>query len=310
MKKQHSLWQERFRPQTLDQYICSNDLKEKFQSFIDSNDIPHLILAGSAGLGKSSLARLLVNNIDCDYIILNASDENGIDTIREKVKSFASSASFKPLKIIVLEEASFLTGPAQEALKNIIEEFSDKTRFIFTANYLGKIVEPIQSRCEVYEFIAPPKAEIAKHITKNILDVLNIEYDLREVAQLINDCYPDIRSTVKYLQTNTIGDKFVYNSKNTHLNKQILNLLVKPTKTIWFDIRQLIANHPMDDYQPLIEYLFKHVDEFSKGNEAEIIIELDNHQYFQKSVPDKEINICALFSKLTKIITRKNILNS
>jgi replication factor C small subunit len=152
MKKQHSLWIERFRPQTLDQYICSDELKQKFQSFIDNNDIPHLILAGAAGMGKSSLARLLVHNIDCDYLILNASDENGIDTIREKVKSFASSASFKPLKIIILEEASFLTGPAQEALKNIIEEFSDKTRFIFTANYLGKIVEPIQSRCEIYEF--------------------------------------------------------------------------------------------------------------------------------------------------------------
>lgn len=308
MKKQHSLWIERFRPQTLDQYICSDELKQKFQSFIDNNDIPHLILAGAAGMGKSSLARLLVHNIDCDYLILNASDENGIDIIREKVKSFASSASFKPLKIIILEEASFLTGPAQEALKNIIEEFSDKTRFIFTANYLGKIVEPIQSRCEIYEFALPPKSEIAKHITKNILDELGIAYELKDVAQLIKDCYPDIRSTIKYLQTNTVNNEFKYNSKNTHLNKQILDLLIKPPKTVWFDIRQLIADHPMDDYQPLIEHLFQHIDEYGKGHEAEIIIELDNHQYFQKSVPDKSINIMSLFSKITKIITKKQIL--
>jgi DNA polymerase III delta prime subunit len=308
MKKEHSLWIERFRPQTLQQYVCSADLKEKFQSFIDSNDIPHLILAGSAGLGKSSLARLLVNNINCDYIILNASDENGIDIIREKVKSFASSASFKPLKVVILEEASFLTGPAQEALKNIIEEFSEKTRFVFTANYLGKIVNPIQSRCEVYEFTAPSKGEVAKHVIQNILDVVGIEYDLKEVAQLINDCYPDIRATVKYLQANTLNSKFKYNSKNTYLNKQILDALVKPSKTVWADIRQLIANQPMDDYQPLIEYLFKHVDEYSKGNEAEIIIELDNHQFFQKSVPDKEINIMAMFSKIIKTITKKQIL--
>ena len=129
--KTHSLWVELFRPQNLEKYIGSEENKKRFQSFIDKNDIPHIILAGSAGLGKSSLARLLVNNINCDYIILNASDENGIDVIREKVKSFASSASFKPLKIVVLEEASFLTGPAQEALKNIIEEFSENTRFIF-----------------------------------------------------------------------------------------------------------------------------------------------------------------------------------
>jgi replication factor C small subunit len=308
MKKEHSLWIERFRPQTLQQYVCSADLKEKFQSFIDNNDIPHLILAGSAGLGKSSLARLLVNNINCDYIILNASDENGIDIIREKVKSFASSASFKPLKVVILEEASFLTGPAQEALKNIIEEFSEKTRFVFTANYLGKIVDPILSRCELYEFTAPSKGEVAKHVTQNILDVVGIEYDLKEVAQLINDCYPDIRATVKYLQANTLNGKFKYNSKNTYLNKQILDALIKPSKTVWTDIRQLIANQPMDDYQPLIEYLFKHVDEYSKGNEAEIIIELDNHQFFQKSVPDKEINIMAMFSKIIKTITKKQIL--
>jgi replication factor C small subunit len=308
MKKEHSLWIERFRPQTLQQYVCSFELKEKFQSFIDSNDIPHLILAGSAGLGKSSLARLLVNNINCDYIILNASDENGIDIIREKVKSFASSASFKPLKVVILEEASFLTGPAQEALKNIIEEFSEKTRFIFTANYLGKIVDPIQSRCEVYEFTAPSKGEVAKHVTQNILDVVGVEYDLKEVAQLINDCYPDIRATVKYLQANTLNGKFKYNSKNTYLNKQILDALIKPSKTVWADIRQMIANQPMDDYQPLIEYLFKHVDEYSKGNEAEIIIELDNHQFFQKSVPDKEINIMAMFSKIIRTITKKQIL--
>jgi len=308
MKKEHSLWIERFRPQTLQQYVCSPELKEKIQSFIDSNDIPHLILAGSAGLGKSSLARLLVNNINCDYIILNASDENGIDVIREKVKSFASSASFKPLKVVILEEASFLTGPAQEALKNIIEEFSEKTRFIFTANHLGKIVDPIQSRCEVYEFTAPSKGEVAKHVTQNILDVVGIEYDLKEVAQLINDCYPDIRATVKYLQSNTLNGKFKYNSKNTYLNKQILNALIKPSKNVWTDVRQIIANQPMDDYQPLIEYLFKHVDEYSNNNEAEIIIELDNHQFFQKSVPDKEINIMAMFSKIIKTITKKQIL--
>jgi replication factor C small subunit len=303
--KEHSLWQERFRPQTLEQYICSPELKEKFQSFITNNDIPHLILAGSAGLGKSSLARLLVNSIDCDFIILNASDENGIDVIREKVKSFASSASFKPLKVVVLEEASYLTGPAQEALKGVIEDFSEKTRFIFTANYLGKIVEPIQSRCEVIEYTSPAKRDVAKHITQNILDVVGVEYELKDIALLINDCYPDIRATVKYLQSNTTNNKFVYNPKNIPLNKQIIVILKKPTKTSWAEIRQLLADNPIDDYQPVIEYLFNNMNEYATGNEAEITIELDNHQYFQKSVPDKEINICALFSKILKIIGKK-----
>lgn len=303
----HSLWIEAFRPQNLEQYICSNELKEKFQSFIDSNDIPHLILAGSAGLGKSSLARILIKNMNCDYLLLNASDENGIDTIREKVKSFASSASFKPLKIIVLEEASFLTGPAQEALKDIIEQFSEKTRFIFTANNLGKIIEPIQSRCEIINYIAPSKADIARHVVKNILDVLKVEYDIKEVALLINDCYPDIRATVKYLQSNTKNNKFIYSSSNTYTNKRVLDILKKPTKTSWTEIRQILVDNPIDDYQSVIEYLYEHIEEYGKGKEAEIIIELDNHQYFQKSVPDKEINAMAMFSKLLKLLNNKII---
>jgi replication factor C small subunit len=117
--KKHSLWVEAYRPSNLDTYLCDDDLKLRFKTFIENNDIPHCIFAGTAGLGKSTLAKLLVKNVKCDYLYLNASDENGIDVIREKVKIFASSASFQPLKVVILEEASFLTQPAQEALKQI-----------------------------------------------------------------------------------------------------------------------------------------------------------------------------------------------
>jgi replication factor C small subunit len=306
-KKPHSLWIERFRSQTLDQYVCEPELKEKFQSFIDKNEIPSLILAGHAGLGKSTLARLLVKNMDCDYIIIKTSDENGIDTIREKVKSFASSASFKPLKVIIMEESSNLTAQAQEALKEVIEDFSEKTRFIFTTNHLGKTVEPLRSRCEVYEFQAPPKADIAKHLTINILDVLGIEYDLKDVAKLINDCYPDIRATIKYLQSNTSNNIFKYNPKNTYLSKQILDILMKPTKTSWVDIRQLVVNNPADDYSNIITYLFKHIEEYSRGNEGEVAVELDETQWRLKVVPDKEICLAAMFSKILKVIGKKQL---
>ena len=128
MKKQHTLWIEKYRSQTLEQYIGNDAVKDRISGCIETNDIPHFIFAGTAGTGKTTLAKLIVSNIKCDYIYLNASDENGIDMIREKVKGFASSATFNPLKVVILDEADFLTQPAQAALRNIIEEYSINTR--------------------------------------------------------------------------------------------------------------------------------------------------------------------------------------
>ena len=146
MKKQHTLWIEKYRSQTLEQYIGNDTVKARIADCIASNDIPHFIFAGTAGTGKTTLAKLIVNNIKCDYVYLNASDENGIDMIREKVKGFASSATFNPLKVVILDEADFLTQPAQAALRNIIEEYSINTRFILTCNYIERLIEPLTSR--------------------------------------------------------------------------------------------------------------------------------------------------------------------
>lgn len=302
MNKQHTLFVERFRPTQLENYLCSPKLREKAEKWIKNNDIPHLIFAGEAGLGKSTLARLLTSQINCDSLIIKTSDENGIDTIREKVKSFASAASFSPLKIIIMEEAANLTGPAQEALKEIVEDYSLTTRFIFTTNHLGKIVRPLQSRCEVWNFGGVNKGEIAKHIVNYILEPENIEYDLNDLVKLINKYYPDIRSTVKYLQS-CINDKvFKYIPANNNIFEQILVILQKPNSKSWSEIRQLINNSDNNDYQELIELLFNNLDKFAKGKESGIVIELDNHQWFQRSVPDKEINIMALISKILNIL--------
>lgn len=302
MNKQHTLFIERFRPTELENYLSSPIIREKAEKWIKENDIPHLIFAGSAGLGKSTLARLLVKKLNCDYLIIKTSDENGIDTIREKVKSFASAASFNPLKIVVMEEAANLTGPAQEALKEVVEDYSMTTRFIFTTNHLGKIVEPLRSRCETFEFKGVSKGDIAKHLVTYILEPEGIEYDIQDVALLINAYYPDIRSTVKYLQGCITDNKFKFIPPNYDLGKQILAILEKPNNKSWSEIRQLVVNSNLDEYQTVIEFLFENLEKFSKGKEAEIVIELDNHQYFQKSVPDKEINISALFAKILNIL--------
>ena len=303
--KQHTLWIEKYRSQTLDQYIGNDTIKNRITDCINKNDIPHFIFAGTAGTGKTTLAKIIVNNIKCDYIYLNASDENGIDVIREKVKIFASTATFQPLKIVILDEADFLTQPAQAALRNLMEEYSQTTRFVLTCNYIDKLIEPIQSRCEVHKLIPPSKGNVARHVCLNILEVENITYNVQDVASLINEYYPDIRSINKYLQAGIKDNTFVNSILKVNIGTNIVNLLKSPNSKTWSECRQLIVNEQLDDYQPIIEHLFEHLAEYSNGHDAEITIELDNHQFFQKSVPDKEINMAALLAKIIKIIKIK-----
>jgi replication factor C small subunit len=215
MKKQeHTLWKEKYRSKTLAEYVGNEKIKNDFTKFIKNNDIPDLLLVGRPGTGKTTLAKLLYNTMDCDYIYINASDENGIETIREKVKQFAMTASFKPLKLIVLDEADFLTKEAQAALRNIMETYSLKTRFILTANYLPKIIEALQSRCEIYQITPPSKRDVAQHIAENILDKEKIKYDIKDVAKVINIWYPDIRKTISTLNTLVEGDAIVIDDKS------------------------------------------------------------------------------------------------
>lgn len=308
MTKINSLWVEAFRPTTLDKYLCDPELKERFQEFIDKNDIPHCIFAGSAGLGKSTLARLLVKNIKCDYLIINASDENGIETIREKVKSFASSASFQPLKVIILEEASFLTGPAQEALKDIIEEYSVTTRFIFTCNYLEKITAPIRSRCNgnIFTFSNTPKSLIAEHLSTNILDIEGIKYDIKDLVKLINYCYPDIRATIGLMQSCVKDGVFSWKEPDINWLNDIINILAKRDKKAWYEIRQIVANNPVDNFQSIYRYLFDNLDKFSHGHDAEISVILDDALWHSNMVFDKEINFAATTAKILE--TNKKII--
>jgi replication factor C small subunit len=302
MSKKHTLWVEAYRSQTLEQYIGNDAVKNRISDFIKTNDVPHLILAGTAGVGKTTLAKLIANNIKCDYLYLNASDENGIDVIREKVKGFASSAGFNPIKLVLLDEADFLTQPAQAALRNVIEEYALNTRFILTCNYIERLIEPLQSRCEIHRLTPPSKTEVAKHVCTNILDKEGIEYDIQEVAKVINQHYPDIRSIIKNLQAGVRDNKFIFTQENIHWHNSIVSILQKPDKNSWNQMRQIILDSQSDDYQALIEHLFENIDKFGKGHEAEIAIELDDTQWRSRAVPDKEINIVAMLSKILRIL--------
>ena len=190
--KDHGLLNEKYRPQTLDKFVGNDILKTQLQKFITQNDLVNMLFYGPAGSGKTTLAKLIVKNMDCDYLMINASDERGIETIRDKVSGFASSASFKPLKVVILDEADFLTIQAQASLRNVIETFSRTTRFIMTCNFVERIIDPLQSRCQVLKIVPPTKGDVAKHLA-GILKEENIEFELEDLKTIVNQYYPDLR---------------------------------------------------------------------------------------------------------------------
>ena len=296
--KQHTLWIEAYRPKNLDHYIGNDELKERVAGFITKNDIPHLLLHGSAGGGKTTLAKLIVGNIECDKLYMNASDENGIDVIRDKVKQFASAASFSPIKVVILDEADFLTQAAQAALRNVIEEYSLTTRFILTCNYIERIIDPLQSRCEIHKLVPPSKGAIAKHLCKNILDKESIKYDVKEIASLVNEYYPDVRSMIKNLQAGIKDNAFVTVKKNINWCIELVKQLKSRDNKAWYNIRQLIADEQVTDFQTAYRYMFDNLSEFSYGNDAELSIILDDFIWRGSVVPDKEINFSACIARI------------
>jgi replication factor C small subunit len=296
--KQHSLWIEKYRSQTLEQYVGNDAVKNRISDCIVKNDIPHFIFTGTAGTGKTTIAKLLVNNLNCSYLYINASDENGIDIIRDKVKSFAVTSSFKPLKVIILDEADFLTQAAQAALRNIIEEYSANTRFILTCNYIERLIEPLQSRCEIHILKPPSKGDVARHICTNILDVEEIKYELSNVALLVKEFYPDVRSIIKNLQAGIKDGKYEWVVLNTTWTKQLVEILKKRDKNAWYQIRQLVADNQVDDFQVAYSYMFEVLSEFSHGNDAQISVILDEYSWRANVIPDKEINFAAAIAKI------------
>ena len=235
---ENSLWVERYRSSNLEEYVGNDQIKKVVSKYLQTNDLQNLCLYGNAGTGKTTLAKMIVNNIDCDYLYINASDERGIETIREKVTGFASVMSFKPIKVVILDEADYLTIQAQASLRNVIETFSQQTRFILTCNYIERIIDPIQSRCQVLKIQPPSKKDIAVHL-KNILEKENVKFDIKDLGTAVNTFYPDLRKMINTLQSNTTDG--VLSLEGTSLLdanylKKVLYILQNPTKTSFRDI--------------------------------------------------------------------------
>ena len=301
----HSLWVEKYRPTTMDTYIGNEHLKSKVSLYLESGDLPHLLLYGRAGTGKTTLAKLLVNNIDCEYLYINASDENSVEVVRDKVKNFASTLGFQEMKVIILDECDYITPNAQAALRNLMETFSKNCRFILTCNYVERIIDPIQSRCQSFQIIPPDRKQVAQHLS-NILDNELIEYELDNIVTIVNGGYPDIRRVINGAQRQVVNNELVID-KNTIIQNdyklQVLEILEKQDKKNSFkNIRQLLADSKVTDFSDLFRLMFDTVDDWGKGHIAECILILSKYQQSDAIVVDKEINIMAMFTEIIGVI--------
>jgi replication factor C small subunit len=296
---ENSLWVERYRPSGLEGYVGNEHIIEKVKIYIENNDVPHLLLYGDAGTGKTTLAKIIVNAIDCDYLYINASDERGIDTLREKIRGFAASAGFRGWKLVILDEADFLTPAALAALRNLMETFSKNTRFILTCNYPEKIIDPIQSRCQTFEIIPPSKKDVAKRLNE-ILVTEGIQFEMQDLAVIVNSGYPDIRRVINAAQRQVINGKLVIDKQSSiesTYSEKIVDILKSgaDTKSKFTQIRQILADSKVRDYTKLYSTLYERVDEYAGNKVGTTIVNIAEAQYKDSLVVDKEINVMAMF---------------
>ena len=295
----HGLWVERYRPQDLSTYVGNEHLKTKVERFLDDGNVPHLLLYGRAGGGKTTLAKIIVNSIECDYLYINASDERNIDLVRDKLKTFASSIGFKPMKVVILDEADYLNvNSAQPALRNLMETFSAHCRFILTCNYVEKIIDPIQSRCQTYKIVPPSKKEVAVH-AKNILEKENISFDLDDLALVVTAGYPDLRKVINELQRMSINGKLSVDKDGMIHNEFKLQFLdaIRNGESIG-TIRKMVADSNFTEYTELYRLLYDEVESFGVDKMPEIIADISKGSYQDVLVVDKEINFIATVSNI------------
>ena len=302
----HSLWVEKYRPSKLDDYVGNEHLKNKVAGYIETEDVPHLLFFGKAGTGKTTLAKLIIKSIDCDYMILNASDENNVETVRTKVKNFASSMGFKKYKIIILDEFDYMTPNAQAILRNLMETFSKHCRFILTCNYVEKIIEPIQSRCQTFQITPPTKKDVAIQMSK-ILRAESVEFDPKDLVPIIDSSYPDIRKVINTCQMNSTKGKLkvdVQNLLENDYKMKVLDILKSndDKRNKYMKLRQALIDSKVTDFTDLFTLLYDKVDEYAGDNTSGVILLLADGQFKHFSAIDKEIPTAATLIQILNTI--------
>jgi replication factor C small subunit len=302
----NSLWVEKYRPRKLTEYVGNEHLKQKVSDYLQSGDVPHLLFFGKAGTGKTTLAKLIVNSISCDYIIINASDENNVDTVRNKVKGFASTIGFKDMKVIILDEFDYMTPNAQAILRNLMETFSKHCRFILTCNYVEKVIDPIQSRCQTFQIVPPSKKEVAVQISQ-ILGKEGVGFQPTDLVPIIDSSYPDIRKIINTCQLNSSQGKLKLDTTSvidSDIKSKVVEILKSndDKRNKWKNIRQAVADARIQDFTELYSFLYEKVDDYGGGNTSNIILILSESQHKDALVVDKEITFMSCIIQIVGIL--------
>jgi len=302
---EHLLWTEKYRPQTVEDCILPDRLKKPFQEYVNQKEIPNLLLNGGAGVGKTTVAKAMCNEIGCDFMVINGSDESGIDTFRIKIKNYASSMSLTGgRKVIIIDEADYLNpNSTQPALRNAIEEFASNCSFIFTCNYKNRIIEPLHSRCAVIDFGLKngEKAKMAAAFFKRIQSILqseSVDAEDKVLAELIKKHFPDFRRVLnelqRYSQFGKIDTGILTQIADVSINELTKSIAIKDFSAI----RKWVATHEIDStvlYRKIYESLY---DVLKPQSIPQAVIILADYQYKAAFVADQEINTVACLTEL------------
>ena len=299
------LWVERYRPNTIDDCILPDAVKKQFKQFIRKGEVPNLMLAGSAGTGKTTIARALCNELGCDYIIINGSDEGRqIDTLRTKIRQFASAVSFEgKTKVVILDEADYMNRDSvQPALRGFIEQFAENCRFIFTCNYANRLIDPLHSRTTVIDFKLAPsdRPTLASKFLKRMEYILTnegVEYNQRVLAELLNKHFPDYRRVINELQRYSVGgiiDEGILSNFQEVNAKALLDSLREKD---WRKMRQWVVNNVDTDPQGIFRQIYDIVLPEVKSI-PQLVLLIGDYQYKAAFVADQEINLTACLTEI------------
>ena len=300
------LWVERYRPRTVQQTILPKSLKDTFLQIISTGELPNMLFTGTAGVGKTTVARALCNELDLDYILINGSEEGNIDTLRNKVKQFASTVSLQGgTKVVILDEADYLNPQStQPALRGFIEEFANNCRFILTFNFKNRIIEPLHSRCSIYEFAIPndQKPEMAGQFFKRATEILkqeNVEFVPDAVAQLITKHFPDWRRVLNELQRYSVSGKIdagmLVNLSDTNIKTLMSTLKNKDFKSM----RQWVVNNIDTEPQAIFRKIYDSMNEYIVPQSIpQAVLILADYQYKNAFVADHELNVVACMTEI------------
>ncbi len=301
---EHMLWVEKYRPQKIEDCILPDALKKTFQEFVNRKEIPNLLLCGTAGVGKTTVARALCEEVGCDYIIINGSDENGVDAVRVKIKNYASSMSLSGgRKVVILDEADYLTPNAQAILRAGIEEFASNCSFIFTCNFKNRIIDPLHSRCTVIDFKANgSKAKMASQFFHRVCGILNDEgvtYDKEVVAAVITKHFPDNRRILNELQRYSVSGTIDKGILAAVSDVQLGELFKALKDKDFASCRKWVTNNLDNDQSRIFRGLYDGLYEQLKPvSVPQLVLILARYQYQAAFVADHEINLIACLTEI------------